>query len=282
MKVSIITIVYNNQATITDCIQSVMAQTYHKIEHIVIDGGSTDGTQRKIEQFRHKLAYYVSEKDKGLYDALNKGIQKATGDIIGVLHSDDLFYEPDTIQRIVSTYKQSEADIVYAHGLYVERNNPDKVKRIYPSKPFRMRYLQFGWVPLHTTIYVRRELFLKYGLYDTRYQIAGDYEMTLRWLTNKTIKSTYLNHFVVKMRLGGKSTTARLQKKKSTEDLHIIHKYKLQGAYTLGFKIARKIPQYIVPRILNNNHKALNVLMLKPRGKVLELHDKFSEFKNKF
>ena len=281
MKVSIITIVYNNQSTIADCIRSVQDQTYHKIEHIVIDGGSTDGTQKRIEPFRDKLAYYISEKDKGLYDALNKGIQKATGDIIGVLHSDDLFYEPETIQRIVDTYKKTNSDIVYAHGLYVERQNIDKVRRIYPSKPFRKRYLIFGWVPLHTTIYVRRELFSKYGLYDTRYQIAGDYEMTLRWLTNKKIKSSYLNHFVVKMRLGGKSTSASLQKKKSTEDLHIINRYKLQGAYTLGFKIARKIPQYIVPRILNNNHVALKVLMLKPRGKMLELHDKFSEFKNK-
>lgn len=281
MKVSIITIVYNNQSTITDCIQSVQAQTYHNIEHIVIDGGSTDGTQKMIEPFRQKLAYYVSEKDNGLYDALNKGIKVATGEIIGILHSDDLFYEPDTIQRIVDTYKKTDADIVYAHGLYVERQNIDKVRRIYPSKPFRKRYLVFGWVPLHTTIYVRRELFSKYGLYDTQYQIAGDYEMTLRWLTNKDIKSTYLNHFVVRMRLGGKSTTASLQKKKSTEDLHIINKYKLQGAYTLGCKIARKIPQYIVPRVLNNNHVALNVLMLKPRGKMLELHDKFSDFKNK-
>lgn len=282
MKVSIITIVYNNHSTITECIQSVMAQTYHKIEHIVIDGGSTDGTQKQIEPFKSKLAYYISEKDKGLYDALNKGIQKATGDIIGVLHSDDLFYEPDTVQRIVDTYKKTNAHIVYAHGLYVERHNTDKVRRIYPSKPFRMRYLLFGWVPLHTTIYVRRELFSKYGLYDTQYQIAGDYEMTLRWLTNKEIKSSYLNHFVVKMRMGGKSTTASLQKKKSTEDLHIINRYKLQGAYTLGCKIARKIPQYIVPRVLNNNHTALKVLMLKPRGKMLELHDRFSEFKNRF
>lgn len=282
MKVSIITIVYNNQSTITDCIRSVQDQTYHKIEHIVIDGGSSDGTQKRIEPFRHKLAYFVSEKDKGLYDALNKGIKQATGDIIGILHSDDLFYEPDTIRRIVDTYKKTNADIVYAHGLYVERQNTDKVRRIYPSKPFRKRYLLFGWVPLHTTIYVRRELFSKYGLYDTQYQIAGDYEMTLRWLTNKEIKSSYLNHFVVKMRMGGKSTTASLQKKKSTEDLHIINRYNLQGAYTLGCKIARKIPQYIVPRVLNNNHTALKVLMLKPRGKMLELHDKFSEFKNKF
>lgn len=282
MKVSIITIVYNNREFIADCIRSVQSQTYNKVEHIVIDGGSTDGTQQEIEPFKDQLAYYISEKDKGLYDGLNKGIKQATGDIIGILHSDDMFYEPDTIQRIVDKYKKTNADIVYAHGLYVERQNTDKVKRIYPSKPFRSRYLLFGWVPLHTTIYVRRELFSKYGLYDTQYQIAGDYEITLRWLTNKKIRSTYLNHFVVKMRMGGKSTTASLQKKKSTEDLHIINKYKLHGAYTLGFKIARKIPQYIVPRMLNNNHTALKVLMLKPRGKMLEIHDKFSDFKNSF
>lgn len=281
MKISIITIVYNNCQHIADCIKSVQAQTYHNIEHIVIDGGSTDGTQEAIAPFADKLAYYESAKDDGLYDALNKGILHATGEVVGILHSDDLYYEPDTIAHIVDIYKNSKAHIVYAHGLYVERMDISKVKRIYPSKPFRPRYLKFGWVPLHTTIYVRRDLFEKYGLYDTQYAIASDYEMTLRWLSNKKIRSVYLNKFVVKMRMGGKSTTAKLQKKKSTEDLHIIRKYKLFGAYTLGFKIARKIPQYLVPRILNNNALIMNILMLKPRGIMYELQEKVHRLREK-
>ena len=147
MKISIITIVYNNQACIAECIRSVQSQTYHKIEHIVIDGGSTDGTQAKIEPFRDKLAYYHSMKDKGLYDALNKGIEQATGDIIGVLHSDDLYYETTTIEKIMDSYKKSGADIVYANGLYVDREDIEKIRRIYAAKPFRNRYLHHGWVP---------------------------------------------------------------------------------------------------------------------------------------
>ena len=279
MKVSIVTIVYNNCACIADCLRSVQSQTYYNIEHIVIDGDSTDGTQEQIAPFRDRLAYYVSEKDTGLYDALNKGIRQATGDIIGILHSDDLYYETDTIQKIVDTFMNSDADIVYAHGLYVEQKNIVKVKRVFPSKPFRERYLPLGWVPLHTTMYVRREVYDNYGLYDTQYDIASDYEITLRWLTNRKIKTRFLNYCVVKMRFGGKSTSVNLQKKKSLEDLRIIKMYKLHGAYTLFLKIARKIPQYIIPFILNRSAATINNLMLVPRGKLLEFREKLHEVK---
>ena len=250
MKVSIITIVYNNRACITECINSVLNQTYTDIEYIVIDGGSTDGTQKEIEFFRKNLAYYISEKDNGLYDALNKGIQKATGDIIGILHSDDVYYEPDTLQKIVDAFHVSNADLVYANGQYVDKSDISKVKRIYPSKPFNIVDLNFGWIPLHTTIYVKKDILQQYGLYDTQYRIASDYEISLRWFMNPNIKTYFLDTWVVKMRLGGKSTTPGLQKKKSTEDYAIIKKYKLWGFFTLGFKIARKIPQYIIPRII--------------------------------
>lgn len=273
MKVSIITIVYNNRACIADCIRSVQEQTYYKIEHIVIDGDSTDGTQEQIAPFRDKLTYYESEKDKGLYYALNEGIEHATGDIIGILHSDDLYYDHDTVQKIVDAYKKSGADMVYANGLYVGKTHTDKVLRFYPAKPFRSRYLHFGWVPLHTTIYVRREMFTKYGMYDTHYDIASDYEISLRWLTNKNIKTYFLNAFVVKMRMGGKSTKISLQKKKSMEDYDIIKRYKLEGFFTLGFKIARKIPQYIIPRVLNQSAATINIMMQIPRGKLLELEE---------
>lgn len=274
MKVSIITIVFNNHAFIAECIRSVQSQTYYKVEHIVIDGGSTDGTQEQIAPFIDQLAYYISEKDNGLYDALNKGIKKATGDIIGIMHSDDLFYEPDTVQKIVDTYHTSDADIVYANGLYVDRHNHKKVKRIYAAKPFHKSYLPYGWVPLHTTMYVRKEVFEKYGMYETQYEIAGDYEISLRWFTNKKIKTYFLNCSVVKMRMGGKSTSANLQKKKSSEDLHIINRYKLNGVYTLGFKIARKIPQYLAPRLMNYSDSNLNMLMVQPRGKLFRFIDR--------
>lgn len=249
MKISIITIVFNNCDTIQDCLLSVQNQSYMNIEHIVIDGGSTDGTQEKISPFRDNLAYYISEKDSGLYNALNKGIKRATGDIIGILHSDDLFSAKNVMEKVVSCFKETNADLVYAKGVYVDKRNTSDIKRIYPSKRYKEKYLNFGWIPLHTTIFVKKCVFEDYGDYDENYLIASDYEISLRWFTNAQIKKEYLNEWIVKMRLGGKSTTASLQKEKSVEDLMIIKKYKLLGAITLFFKIVRKIPQYILPRI---------------------------------
>lgn len=250
MKVSIITIVYNNQACIADCLQSVLAQTYPNIEHIVMDGGSTDGTQKVIEGYKDQLAYYQSEKDKGLYDALNKGIQQATGDVIGILHSDDLFYEKDTIAKVVEAFEKSQSDLVYANGLFVDPNDTCHVKRRYGAKPFKKRYLPFGWIPLHTTIYAKKEVFQNLGLYKEDYKIASDYEISLRWFNCPEVRTHFLDAYVVKMRLGGKSTTASLQKKKSSEDLQIIREFGLWGWFTLACKIGRKIPQYLYPRLV--------------------------------
>lgn len=252
MKVSIITVVFNNKDCIAGCIESVLAQTYNDVEHIVIDGGSTDGTQQQIEPYKNKLAYYLSERDSGIFEAYNKGIKKATGDIIGVLNSDDFFYEPGTIEKIVTEFRKSETDLVYAKGLFVNRNNKNSVRRIYPSNPFKKSDLLFGWIPLHPTIYVKREVYEKYGLYDQSYSIASDYEISLRWFKNDNIKKRFLNQWVVIMRMGGKSTTVSLQKRKSSEDYRIIQQYKLKGLITLGFKIGRKIPHYIIPQLVGS------------------------------
>jgi hypothetical protein len=134
--------------------------------------------------------------------------------------------------------------------MYVERENIKNVKRIYKSKPYNKKYLNFGWIPLHTTIYAKKSVFEEYGLYDQDYDIASDYDISLRWFTNPKITTYFLNTWVVKMRLGGKSTTAKLQKKKSSEDLKIIEKHNLLGKVTLFFKVLRKIPQYALPKIL--------------------------------
>jgi len=247
MKISIITIVYNNRNHIADCIKSVMSQNYTDVEYILIDGGSTDGTQQEIEPFVHKLAYYVSEKDDGLYNALNKGIKRATGDVIGILHSDDLFFEKNTLSKIAEIFETTDTHLVYANGQYVDRQNINKVKRIYPARKFKKCCLKFGWIPLHTTIYVKREVFEKYGLYDENYSIASDYDISLRWFLNDEIKKVFLNEWVVKMRLGGKSTNIQQQRKKSVEDMMIIKKYSLLGYFTLFCKIAQKVPQYVLP-----------------------------------
>lgn len=259
MKISIITIVYNRKKFIGGCIESVLNQTYPDIEHIIIDGGSTDGTQQEINKYRDSLAFYISEKDRGVFDAYNKGIRNATGDIIGILNSDDFFYSSETIQKIADAFTFSGADLVYAKGLYVDQENLSKVKRVYPSKPFRERYLSFGWIPLHTTIFVKREVFQKYGVYHQGYTIASDYEISLRWFKNSKISKFFLNEWVVKMRLGGLSTSAKLQLKKSREDFRIIQMYQLNGLLTLACKIGRKIPQYIIPQLME-------LMRLKPLG----------------
>lgn len=249
MKISIITAVYNREYCISDCIGSVLEQNYENVEYLVIDGGSIDRTLEKIKPYKEKLNYLVSEKDRGVYDALNKGIKKATGDIIGILHSDDFFNGPHTLSRIVDTFRSTGVDLVYAKGLYVDSKDVNKIKRVYPSGAFKKKSLLYGWIPLHTTIFVRRAIFEKYGMYDTRYSIASDYEISLRWFQNDEIRKHYLDEWVVKMRLGGLSTHARLQVKKSREDLKIIRLYGLIGYFTLACKIGRKIPQYLLPRL---------------------------------
>lgn len=249
MKVSIITVVYNNVDTISECIESVINQDYKNIELIVIDGNSTDGTQNKIEQYKNKIAYYISEKDAGIFDAYNKGVTQATGDIIGILNSDDFLYDNTIIGEIVKAFQIENSHIVYGNGVFVDQKDTQKIKRIYPSRPFKKSYLKFGWIPLHPTIYVKKELYDKYGLYSLNYTIASDYDISLRWFENEDLKKFYLDSWIVKMRLGGKSTTIGLQKRKSTEDLKIIKKHNLMGVFTLCFKIGRKIPQYLVPQV---------------------------------
>ena len=237
MKVSIITIVYNNVATIASCLKSVNDQTYKNIEHIVIDGGSNDGTVEVINSFKDNIAVFISEKDNGLYNALNKGIRLASGDIVGILHSDDMFYSSNTISNVVNSMDKTNADLLYGNGIYVERLNTSNIKRVYSSEPFRKKYLKYGWIPLHTTIFVKSIVFDRYGIYDESYSIASDYDISLRWFLVEDIKKVFLDEFIVKMRLGGKSTTIRLQKRKSAQDLKIIKKHGLPGYFTLALSL---------------------------------------------
>lgn len=250
MKVSIITACYNREKTIAGAIESVISQDYENIEYIIIDGASTDKSMDIIEKYRDEIDYLISEKDTGIYNALNKGIVNSTGEIIGLLHSDDFFYCENTIKQIVGVFNATNADIVYANGMYVDPQNTNIVKRIYKSKVFKNRYLNFGWIPLHTTIFVKKTIFEKYGLYREDFKIASDYEISLRWFKNKNIKKVFFNEWVVKMRMGGKSTDINQQMMKSSEDLKIITENKLRGKFTLFFKIIKKIPQYILPKVL--------------------------------
>lgn len=204
-KVSIITVVFNNASTLGCCIESVASQSY-PVEHIIIDGGSTDGTLDVINKHRHHLAKVISEPDTGIYDAMNKGIRLASGDIIGILNSDDFYVGPHVIEKVVKRFQVNGADAVFADLVYVNPDNLERVVRYYSGAGFSPAKFAWGWMPPHPTIFLRRELYERYGMFRTDYEIAADYELTARFFTRHKIKYVYLPEITVKMRTGGVST----------------------------------------------------------------------------
>lgn len=247
MTVSIITVVFNNCHHVENAIRSVLSQTYKDIEYIVVDGGSTDETMDIIRKYSRQISKVISEKDQGIYDALNKGLSIASGDLIGILHSDDIFFNNSVVDLVVNQFNECELSLVYGKGVYVNRFGKKRIMRIYGSSDFRYYKLFFGWIPLHTTIFVKREMIERLGLYDLRYSISSDYDISLRWFLDKSVKKRFLNQYMVIMNLGGKSTTPALQRKKSSQDLLIIKRHRLLGVFTLLCKILRKLPQYVKP-----------------------------------
>lgn len=209
MKVSIVTVTYNSAQTLGDAMKSVLEQTYQDIEYIIVDGASTDSTVDIIRQyeplFQNRLKW-ISEKDNGIYDAMNKGIQLATGDLVGILNSDDYFTSFDVIARMVSAFDEASMDAVYGDIHFIHDGEPDKCVRYYSSKPFRPFWLRFGFMPAHPSFYCRREIYGKAGLYKTDYAIGSDYEMMVRLFLVHKIRAKYLNMDFVTMRTGGTST----------------------------------------------------------------------------
>ncbi|XGB41376.1 MAG: WcaF family extracellular polysaccharide biosynthesis acetyltransferase [Nodosilinea sp. LVE1205-7] len=205
-KVSLITVTYNSAATLTQTLQSVQAQDYPHIEHIVIDGGSTDGTLEIIQAHRHHLAQVISEPDRGMYDALNKGLALATGDLVGMLNSDDTYAHPQVISTVVTTLQATQADCVFADLVYVSPTHPDKILRYYSSAPFTPRRFASGWMPAHPTVFIKRWAYDRYGPFKTDYKIAADYELLIRFLAKHHLPYTYVPQVWVNMRAGGIST----------------------------------------------------------------------------
>jgi acetyltransferase-like isoleucine patch superfamily enzyme len=205
-KVSLITVTYNSAATLAQTLESVQAQDYPHIEHIVVDGGSTDRTLEIIQAHRPHLAQVISEPDRGMYDALNKGLALATGDIIGMLHSDDTYAHPQVIATVVTTLQTTQADCVFADLVYVSPTHPNKVLRYYSSAPFTPRRFAYGWMPAHPTVFIKRWAYDRYGYFKTNYKIAADYELLIRFLAKHQLPYTYVPQVWVKMRAGGIST----------------------------------------------------------------------------
>jgi glycosyltransferase len=244
MKVSIITVAYNSAATIANTLASVAEQTHADIEHIVIDGRSTDATMAIVEQHRAGLAHVVSEPDLGIYDAMNKGIALATGRIVGFLNADDVLNDADAVASIAAAAAAS-ADVVYADLVYVRNDDLRRVVRRWRSGAFHRSRLRFGWMPPHPTFYVRRSLLQEIGGFDTSLRIAADYDLMLRCLARPATTVAYLPQVVVRMRTGGVSNaTLASMMRKSREDLLALRRHRVGGWMTLLAKNLRKLPQY--------------------------------------
>ena len=206
MKISIITTTYNSASTIKDTLESVNSQNYSIIEHIIVDGGSKDNTLSLVERYGKSVSTVISEPDKGIYDAINKGIIMATGDVVGILNSDDFFTSDDVIETVVDTFKNNDIDALYGDVHFVNPDDLTKSVRYYSSSIFKPSLFRFGFMPAHPSFYMKRECYEKYGLYALDYKIASDYDLLIRYLYKEKINYKYLKKDFVTMRTGGVST----------------------------------------------------------------------------
>ncbi len=208
MKVSIITVVYNNKKTIEDTIKSVLNQTYKNIEYIIIDGASTDGTVDIIKSYEDKIDKFISEPDNGIYDAMNKGIKLTTGDIVGTINSDDFYASDNIIEMVMKEFKEKNIDSLYGDLIYIKYDNINKVSRYWKSSKFIKGSFLKGWHPPHPTFFVKKDVYNRYGLFDTSLSISADFEIMLRFLERYEITTTYLPTVLIKMREGGISNNS--------------------------------------------------------------------------
>ncbi len=246
MKVSIITAALNNHSTIEDTIQSVLTQKYENVEYIIVDGGSSDGTVKIVQKYQDKIAKWTSESDKGIYHALNKGLKMSTGDIIGFLHADDVYAHSMVIDWVVSRIMNCNTDSCYGDLQYVHKKDINKTIRYWKSCYYTEGIFRKGWMPPHPTFFVKREVFDKYGHFNTDFKIAADYEYMLRVLERNKITTHYIPEVLVKMRTGGKSNRSLKNLLiKSSEDYKAWKVNDLNGGlYTILLKNISKLPQF--------------------------------------
>jgi glycosyltransferase involved in cell wall biosynthesis len=246
MRVSIITVCYNRKVTIRQSIKSVLGQDYPNIEYIVIDGNSTDGTKEIIQSYAGRITKVVSEPDSGMYDAINKGLHLATGDIVGLMHSDDEFYDVSVISKIVAAFKTApEADGLYGNGIYVSNDAEERIVRNRIGGPYDFKKIKAGWLPLHPTVYLKKSVMEKHGFYNLDFKIASDTEFLLRYLFQHKINMVYLDDYVVKMRMGGLSTNYKRAFEVLYEDYKIYKYHQLSAIQTVFLKKLSALVQYI-------------------------------------
>jgi glycosyltransferase involved in cell wall biosynthesis len=245
LKISLITVTHNAEKTISRCINSVIAQTYPNIEYIVIDGASTDGTIQIIDSYKPHINFFLSEPDQGIYDAMNKGINAATGDIIGILNADDFFIYNDVLSNIAEAFKQQDIDAVYANLNYINLNG--SIIRKWKAGKYKEGLFNWGWMPPHPTFYAKKILFEDLGLYDLKYGSAADYELMLRFIHLKGVNVYYLNKVIVNMEIGGISNrNAKTRLRAWGCDYRAMRKNGVVRPYiSVIFKPLRKVFQYL-------------------------------------
>lgn len=249
MKVSIITVTYNCKSVILDCINSVIAQNHKNIEHIIVDGASDDGTVTLLNSKRKHFSFYISEKDKGIYDAMNKGIKNSSGEIIGFLNSDDFYANNEVISKVVSEFeKESNLQACYSDLIYVNKKFTSKIVRYFKSCEFRHGLFSKGWCPPHPTFFVKKSIYESYGYFDLNYNIASDIDLMMRFLEIHKIQSKYVPEVWVKMRMGG-TTNKSLKNilKQNFEILNSLKKNKLEFSPLVFFihKMISRSRQFI-------------------------------------
>lgn len=248
VKISIVTTVLNAAASIRYCLESVINQTYDKIEYIVIDGGSVDGTLDIIEEYRNKIDIISTENDSGLYEGMNKGLRRACGEIIGILNADDVFAGLDTLTRVAKVFNNLKIDSCYGDLVYTCSQNFKKVIRYWRSGPFNHRRFYWGWMPPHPTFFVRRKIYKNYGYFNLNMGSAADYELMLRFLVKHRTSSFYIPKILTKMRSGGVSNVSLKNRLRANYYDRLAWKVNGLNPYpwTLFLKPIRKIPQYFI------------------------------------
>jgi glycosyltransferase len=246
LKISVITATYNSAATVRDTLTSVRQQDYTDVEHIIVDGRSSDGTLEIVANFPH-IARIVSEKDNGIYDAMNKGIRMATGEVIGILNSDDIYIDCSVLSAVAKAFADPAVMTVYADLQYVYPDNLDRVKRTWITGPFRKNSFYYGWMPPHPTFFVRKEVYGRIGLFNTDLRTAADYELMLRILVKHGVPTFYIPRVIVKMRAGGMSNASLRNRLRANREDRLA--WKMNGLkpyfFTIYLKPLRKITQFI-------------------------------------
>lgn len=247
MKVSVITVTYNSESTIEDTVLSVLNQDYGNIEYIIIDGESKDSTLNILEKYKNRISKIISEKDDGLYYAINKGISLATGDVIGILHSDDFYSSSTILSKVVETFKGRNVDSVYGDLKYVDRINTGKVIRYWKAGKYFDGIFLKGWMPPHPTFFVKAECYKKYGLFNTQFRTSADYELMLRMLHRYKISVEYISEVLVLMRVGGQSNVSLKNRIKANREDRMAWKINglTPGVFTTILKPISKLRQYL-------------------------------------